>query len=360
MNILCFIDNLGSGGAQRQLVNLALALKEKGHIVSFLTYYKSEFYLSILQENNIAVTTIESPSYLKRVIECRKHIRSGKFDAVISFLETPSFIAEVASFPFRKWKLVVGERSAAPKILKTLKGRLYRLMHVFSDYVVSNSNTNRRMVKKANPFLLNRKNKTIYNIYNFDVLDPAKFEQEKPEEGKFHIVVAASHQRLKNLKNLAIAISLLDEDLKNRLAVDWYGRQVEECYKENLEIVRQLKLEDTIKFYPPTLDIYQKMVNADAVGLFSIYEGLSNTVCEAMCLGKPVITTEVSDNKEILDCKGLISEATSPESLKRSLEYLLSLSSEELEEIGAKNKEKAHLLFSKETIVNSYISLLSK
>ena len=255
MNILCFIDNLGSGGAQRQLVNLALALKEKGHIVSFLTYYKSEFYLSILQENNIAVTTIESPSYLKRVIECRKHIRSGKFDAVISFLETPSFIAEVASFPFRKWKLVVGERSAAPKILKTLKGRLYRLMHVFSDYVVSNSNTNRRMVKKANPFLLNRKNKTIYNIYNFDVLDPAKFEQEKPEEGKFHIVVAASHQRLKNLKNLAIAISLLDEDLKNRLAVDWYGRQVEECYKENLEIVRKLKLEDTIKFYPPTLDI---------------------------------------------------------------------------------------------------------
>ena len=360
MNILCFIDNLGSGGAQRQLVNLALALKEKGHIVSFLTYYKSEFYLSILQENNIAVTTIESPSYLKRVIECRKHIRSGKFDAVISFLETPSFIAEVASFPFRKWKLVVGERSAAPKILKTLKGRLYRLMHVFSDYVVSNSNTNRKLVKKANLFLPNRKNKTIYNIYNFNVLDPAKFKQEKPEDGKFHIVVAASHQRLKNLKNLAIAISLLDGNLRNRLVIDWYGRQDKDCYNENLEIVRQLKLEDTIKFYPPTLDIYQNMVNADAVGLFSIYEGLSNTVCEAMCLGKPVITTDVSDNKEILECEELISEATSPESIKCSLEYILSLSSEELEEIGIRNKEKAQLLFSKETIVNSYISLLSK
>ena len=360
MNILCFIDCLGSGGAQRQLVNLALALKEKGHNVSFLTYYKSEFYLPILQENNIAVTNIESSSYLKRVIDCRKHIRNGNYDAVISFLETPSFIAEVSSFPFRKWKLVVGERSAAPKILKTIRGRIFRLMHVFSDFVVSNSNTNRKLVKKANPFLPNRKNKTIYNIYNFNVLDPAKFKQEKPEDGKFHIVVAASHQRLKNLKNLAIAISLLDGNLRNRLVIDWYGRQDKDCYNENLEIVRQLKLEDTIKFYPPTLDIYQNMVNADAVGLFSIYEGLSNTVCEAMCLGKPVITTDVSDNKEILECEELISEATSPESIKCSLEYILSLSSEELEEIGAKNKEKAHLLFSKETIVNSYISLLSK
>lgn len=39
MKILCVIDCLGSGGAQRQLVNLATAFKEKGHEVSFLVYH---------------------------------------------------------------------------------------------------------------------------------------------------------------------------------------------------------------------------------------------------------------------------------------------------------------------------------
>jgi len=38
MIILCVIDTLGSGGAQRQLVNIAIGFKERGHTVSFLVY----------------------------------------------------------------------------------------------------------------------------------------------------------------------------------------------------------------------------------------------------------------------------------------------------------------------------------
>ena len=33
MRILCVIDSLGSGGAQRQMVNLAVGFKSKGHQV---------------------------------------------------------------------------------------------------------------------------------------------------------------------------------------------------------------------------------------------------------------------------------------------------------------------------------------
>lgn len=36
MKILCVIDSLGSGGAQRQLVNLALAFKDKVVIPPFI------------------------------------------------------------------------------------------------------------------------------------------------------------------------------------------------------------------------------------------------------------------------------------------------------------------------------------
>ena len=42
--ILCFIDSLGAGGAQRQLVNLAFGLKKRDYIVSFLVYLVDDFY----------------------------------------------------------------------------------------------------------------------------------------------------------------------------------------------------------------------------------------------------------------------------------------------------------------------------
>lgn len=38
MKIVCFTESLGAGGAQRQLVNLAVMFKVKGHEVAFLTY----------------------------------------------------------------------------------------------------------------------------------------------------------------------------------------------------------------------------------------------------------------------------------------------------------------------------------
>lgn len=60
--ILCFIDSLGAGGAQRQLVNLAIGLKKRGYIVHFLVYHVDNFYLPILQENCIGINSFENES----------------------------------------------------------------------------------------------------------------------------------------------------------------------------------------------------------------------------------------------------------------------------------------------------------
>lgn len=360
MRLLCFIDILGSGGAQRQLVNLAVGFKKRGCDVSFLAYHADDFYLPLLRDNGIRLELIEEKSYLKRLLACRRFIRWGGFDAVLAFLEAPAFIAEFAGFPFRKWKLVVGERSTNPAILRSIRKRLFRLFHVFADCVVSNSEANRDLVKRVNPFLPDRRNVVIYNTYDLEALSPARFAADRQEDGKFHIVVAASHQRLKNLKNLALAISSLDRSLQDRLSVDWYGRQVKECFEENVRTVEELGLTDVIRFYPPTLDIYDKMAGADAVGLFSLYEGLSNTVCEAMCLGKPVLATDVSDNRLLLKDDRLISDASSPRSIAGTVSYLMSLPEEELKAIGRRNRNRAEELFSEDRIIGQYLSCFDR
>ena len=42
--IVLFIDGLAQGGAQRQLVGLAILLHEQGHLVNLVTYHDISFY----------------------------------------------------------------------------------------------------------------------------------------------------------------------------------------------------------------------------------------------------------------------------------------------------------------------------
>src|SRR5690554_5400606 len=168
MKILCVIDSLGSGGAQRQLVNLALAFKEKGHEVSFLVYHSQPFYYPLLKKEGIEVIEVVEPNYLKRLFKMRKVIRGGGYDAVLSFLEAANFICELSTLPFRKFRLVVGERSANPTILKSFKLRLYRWFHFLADAIVANSHENIKIVKQANPLLPNKKLHVIYNLIDFE------------------------------------------------------------------------------------------------------------------------------------------------------------------------------------------------
>src|SRR5690554_5871560 len=114
MKILCFIDSLGTGGAQRQMVELAKGFKEKGHEVSFLTYHKSNFFKPELDKFNIPVKTIVESNYLKRLFKIRKFIRGHQPNVLLSFLDAANFMSIIASLPTKKWKLIVGERNAKP------------------------------------------------------------------------------------------------------------------------------------------------------------------------------------------------------------------------------------------------------
>ena len=48
MKVLCLIDGLGSGGAQRQLVGLASLLKKEGYDVLVVYYHGDHFFVPFL------------------------------------------------------------------------------------------------------------------------------------------------------------------------------------------------------------------------------------------------------------------------------------------------------------------------
>lgn len=360
MKILCVIDYLGSGGAQRQLVELAFGFKNKGHEVFFLTYHQNTFYNSILEKSKIPVTCINESNYLKRFMKMRCFIRQGKYDAVLSFLEAANFICEVSGFPSRKWKLVVGERSANPNILKSIKLKAYRWFHLFADYVVANSYANMKIVRSINTLLPDSKCKVIYNLVDFNRWQPSS-DYTPRKKGKFKLIIAAGHRYLKNLNGLVEALTMLSPEELSRLIIEWYGDSDDNSLSDAMIKIKNNHLEEVFFFSSATHEITKKVQEADAVGLFSFYEGFPNTICEGMACGKPVICSAVSDVPLFLNTSDkLLCDHSDYRSIRDAIIYLVSLSNEKLVEIGRHNINIAKKKFDADFIVNAYLELLSK
>jgi glycosyltransferase involved in cell wall biosynthesis len=345
------------------MVELALGFTEKGHDVSFLSYYHAAFFYAILESNGIRHTCINEARYVKRVVRMRKFIRKGGYDAVLSFLETPSIIAEVAGFPTRDWRLVVGERSANPDIVKKGKLRLYRWFHFFADYVVANSFANMDIVRSVNPLLPQRKCRVIYNMINLNEWKPAQ-EYTPRKEGKLKLVVAASHQYLKNLNGLVDALILLSPEARTKITVEWYGDRLSQPFVDGSlpaarKKITESGLEHVVSFFSATREIRSKMQDADVVGLFSLYEGFPNAVCEGMACAKPVICSMVSDVSTVLPYDNkLLFDPQDAQSICNTLVYVLGLSNDQLLAIGDQNRGIALEKFDREVIVGRYLELL--
>ena len=364
MKILCVIDSLCPGGAQRQITELATGFKERGHHVEFLIYHDIPFYKHTLDKAGISITLTDEASYVKRLLKMRTIMRKGMFNAILSFLEAPNCISELAGLPNRKWKLVVGERNADPEIMKSLKLKAYRCLHLFADSVVSNSNQNIEYVLKVNPFLSRSKCKVIYNIIDFEYWSPRDGFIFK-KNNKLKLVILARHHYQKNLKGLVDALSLMNNEDLERLSIQWYGDSITQPYFDNsfpesIDKIKKNKLESIISFYPAVKDSLRIVQDADVIGLFSHFEGFPNAICEGMACGKPVICSCVSDIPEFLSYDhNLLFNPEDTVSIKHSLLHILNANSSYLNETGKRNLKIVKENFEREKIISDYLEVLN-
>ena len=91
--IICLIESLGSGGAERQLTGLAVLLKQQGYDVEVWYYSPKHFYCKDLENGNVKFRHIsEAENKYKRLGIIRKELLKAKPDTVITYLNTPCII----------------------------------------------------------------------------------------------------------------------------------------------------------------------------------------------------------------------------------------------------------------------------
>ena len=359
MKICFYIDSLGSGGAQRQIVSLATEMKRRGHTVIFFTYHPDDFFLSKLIDNNIVPICISAKNSIDLILKTRKQFKVFDPDVVVSFLTSPGFICCAASIFPHRWKLVTGERNSKNFIFDGFRGKLIIWSEKFSDLKVANSDVGRLMwVKKCPKY--SGKIKTIYNPVIVNSLECRRIER-----GDYRrIVIAASYQYTKNPVKVAEAVANLNKDERERVVIDWYGR-VEankgdfRAYDEAAGIISSHGLEKTLRLHPETKEIYEEMINADAVALFSTVEGLPNAICEGMMLGKIILMTPVSDYRIfVTPDNGILCKDAEASSITCALREFINLSDDDIGRMGDKSRELANELFDFDTNMNKWETML--
>ena len=374
MKIVCMINSLGSGGAQRQICMLAVLLKQRGYdVVMYICYkdgfYEDDFFRPFLINNGISVYNYKHTRLFLGVCVIKKAFKKYNPDIVVSYLNGPNLLAELASLFFRKYALVVSERNL--DLPGQNRNRSIRFFcHRIADVVVPNAYAQQEYIDKAAPWL-SYKTQTIVNCVDIEKFDTQNISVEKDDD-TIRVVVLGRFSEQKNPVVLVKAMGLVRQlSPQSKIVIDWYGNRFfvdgkptvnSNIYLEVVDEINNLNLNDHFILHEPVsnpVDLYRK---ATVVCLPSLYEGCANVICEALASGKPVLASRVSDNiRMVIEGEnGFLFDPEDPEEIANVLIKFSKFSSELREKMCIKSRALAVEMLSPDRFVQEYIDLFDK
>lgn len=310
--LLFVIENLEKGGAERVMTFLANELAKRGYETNFallqenakIVYKLNESiqvfqigkrelmiperriviriakklhwsWLSQLEQRRVLYKQID----ISRTIPLNEFLNSNKYDAIISFLVKP-IIAVVRATRRNAAKVIISERNYPlrddfPLALLQMKSKAFNSKY---DFCVAQTQEILHLLgKKAE-----RRGVIIENPINSSLpLFNGKFRK--------HIVTNyCTFKQQKNLPLLIKAFAKFAEEFDD-YTLEIYGKGK----KSNLEqLISELKIENKVSILPFCVDIHEKIKDYAMYISTSDFEGISNSMLEAMAVGIPTISTD--------------------------------------------------------------------
>ena len=356
MRVLLITENLGSGGAERQICGLAVMLKEHRYECRVITYGPNNFYEDYLYRHHVNYEYV--PQLLnktKRVSGLVKYLKRYKPTTVISFLPSVNISCCLARI-FYRCNLIVSERNYNSHIsLRDIATfNLYRL----ADYVVPNSFSQGDFICKNFSFL-SKKVKTIVNFVDLEKFVP---DFTVPSNKVFRIVTVARYSSQKNtLQFFEVVKQIKNNGIK--IHFDWFGKKnMDESYCQQVwKEWESSNIKDIITLHDESDDIVSEYQTADAFLLPSLYEGYPNVVVEAMSCGLPILCSRVVDNPYIVTegVNGFLFDPLDVKEMVLAINKMLSLNKEELRAMGINNRKKCESINSSNSFFEKYMRLIN-
>lgn len=354
-SILLITENLGSGGAERQICGLAAMLTKAGYPCRLITYVENQFYEPYLRQNGVDYEFVpELWSKKIRMFRTAKYVRKYKPDVVISFLPSVNLTVCLAKL-FFKAKLIVSERNNNTTI--TWRDQVQFNLYRMADAIVPNSNSQGEFIRKNFPFL----RKKVHPIINF--VDVNRFTPAGTPvlNNTLRIVTVARYTQQKNvLIYLNVVRSVKDIGLN--VYFDWYGdkKYNSEYYAEIEKEYHRLNIEDYMTLHDPIQKIEDEYHKADIFCLPSLFEGYPNVVVEAMSCGLPILCSRVYENPHIVEegVNGFLFNPQNVDDIVMAIKKMATLSYEERCEMGKRNRELCLSRNTEKEFLKSYVEVI--
>lgn len=357
MKIILFIDYLCSGGAQRQLIELAKLIKlSVTSDVTVATYHAENILKPALDEQEVKLQVINgAENKYARIYRVYRFFLQEKPDIVISYLDAPNMIACICHSLYPKFRLIVSERNTNQSF--SASDRVRFLLFRQAKYVIPNSFSQFEFISKHSPGLRERL-KVITNC-----VDTEKFalKQDLTINQPYRILTVARITQQKNIPNYLLALKKIKEQGVSFVA-KWYGRYDDESlYNVCLGLIKEYQLTDVFQFCGERTDMLPIYHDADMLCLPSLYEGFPNVVCEAMSTGLPIACSKVCDNASIVEdgVNGILFDPNDTDSIANGLKACVRLASEKMGVISIANREKMQKLCSKNQFIKRYQELFA-
>ena len=288
MNKITFITaTLTSGGAERVISLLANYLSGRDYQVEIICISKPIVFYSFSENVKITFAEREASNKLLpfKMLWLRYYIKRTSPDVVIAFLERV-YCVTLLSLWGVSVPIISSERND-PQFTPLLKKILRYLLLWRTTVLVVQTEKIKQYYSKS----IQKRTKIIPNPISDSI---------------FNISVSQKKKRI-------ISVGRLFPQKNHKMLIDAFHKVSTRFPDYNLVIygegplcsklqkyINDLSLGDRVFLLGKSSDIFRELSCSELFCLSSNYEGMSNALLEAACLGLPIISTDVSGVREVI------------------------------------------------------------
>lgn len=359
MNI-ALINSIGKnkwGGGEKWMIMAAIGLRSLGHNV-----------IVVCRKNSLLASKAESEG-----LDVRKIGTNSDFDFLACFKFKSLFKKfapdVVIGCQNKDWRVAsmslklagLNARVYSRQGLQQLKNSWWYkwTIRLFSDGIITNTNT----IKEYYDSFLPVNHDFVRVVFNGVEIVPEELDDfdysayiPSHEQAPFVILSTGRLARQKGFKYLIEAAAKIIRKHPNiYFFLAGQGKLKGELKRQ----IQSAGIEKNFILLGFVEDIHPLLKNADVFVFSSLYEGMPNSILEAMAHGLPVISTNVNGVKELIEegVNGLTVAPGDSSALYNALEYVLS-NEKELEKLGKNAKQFVNENFAVRKMVENLNDLL--
>lgn len=376
MHVFLLITQMEAGGAQKAMLLLASGLVDQGHEVTIAAMYDKDQYIQLFENAyNLKIHDLEMKLVnqdsgklfnvwyiIRGLLRLFFLMRQTKADILQTFTYYSNIIGPIVG-----WFARVPIRISSQRLVMKNRSKSFLIL----DRIIVNSPFVHRMTAvsaRTRQFCIQEEGMEPGKVTTIrNGIDLGQFQIQKQinreqiidsSRIKNSTFLAATVARLHPQKGHVYLLQAIFEIVKEIQDIHFLFVGDGPISSDLTNLISNLQLNDYVNMtgmYPDVLNI---LAVSDVFVLPSIYEGLPNSVMEAMAAGVPVIATDVGGTLELIEDgkDGILVQPADPAALADAITTLYY--DHDLGQRLAKSaREKIVTDFSQENVTSRYIDL---